>query len=96
MALWAIYPNCRALSTGVVEASGLPTLHDRRTSLCMNFSSALKRSSDFNHWLPKTRQTHHTRNLRNSHKLYVPKISRTVRHSSSPAVSFTRLISGDT
>ena len=44
----------------------------------------------------KTRQTHHTRNLRNSHKLCVPKISRTVKHLNSPVVYFTRLINGDT
>ena len=31
--------------------SGLPTLSERRTKLCLNFASGLARSTEFNHWL---------------------------------------------
>ena len=34
------------------QISGLPTLSERRTKLCLNFASGLARSTEFNHWLP--------------------------------------------
>ena len=35
--------------------SGLPTLSERRTNLCLSFASGLARSTEFNHWLPPRR-----------------------------------------
>ena len=49
--------------------SGLPTLPERRTKLCLNFASGLAESTDFSNWLPPRRGKCHHHNLRNKNKL---------------------------
>ena len=53
----------------VRHISGLPTLSERRTKLCVSFASGLAESTDFSNRLPPRRGKCHHHNLRNKNKL---------------------------
>ena len=71
--------------------SGLPTLSERRTKLCLNFASGLARRTVFNHWLPPRRGKCHRQNLRNNNNLSTMP-TKSGRFSSSPIMFFIKLI----
>ena len=71
--------------------SGLPTLSERRTKLCLNFASGLAESTDFSNWLPPRRGKCHHHNLRNKNKLSTMH-TKSGRFSSSPVMFFIKLL----
>ena len=71
--------------------SGLPTLSERRTKLCLNFASGLAESTDFSNWLPPRRGKCHHHNLRNKNKLSTMP-TKSGRFSSSPIMFFIKLL----
>ena len=71
--------------------SGLPTLSERRTKLCVNFASGLAESTDFSNWLPPRRGKCHHHNLRNKNKLSTMP-TKSGRFSSSPIMFFIKLL----
>ena len=71
--------------------SGLPTLSERRTKLCLNFASGLARSTEFNHWLPPHSGKCHRHNLRNNNNLSTMP-TKSGRFSSGPIMFFIKLL----
>ena len=71
--------------------SGLPTLSERRTKLCLNFASGLAESTDFSNWLPLRRGKCYHHNLRNKNKLSTMP-TKSGRFSSSPIMFFIKLL----
>ena len=71
--------------------SGLPTLSERRTKLCVNFASGHAESTDFSNWLPPRRGKCHHHNLRNKNKLSTMP-TKSGRFSSSRIMFFTKLL----
>ena len=71
--------------------SGLPTLSERRTKLCLNFASGLAESTDFSNWLPPRRGKCHHHNLRNKNKLSTMP-TKSGRFSSSSIMFFIKLL----
>ena len=71
--------------------SGLPTLSERRTKLCLNFASGLAESTDFSNWLPPRRGKCHHHNLCNKNKLSTMP-TKSGRFSSSPIIFFINVL----
>ena len=60
-----------------LQECGLDSLSDRRDQLSLNFLKSLMESDQFSGWVPPTRSTVHRRNLRNSHRLSIPRVNTT-------------------
>ena len=68
-----------------LDKCNLVPLCDRREQLCLSFFMSIMCSKRFNGWVPPQRGAVHGKNLRNSHKLTLPKV-KTVRCRNSPMV----------
>ena len=66
-----------------LQECGLDSLSDRRDQLSLNFLKSLMESEQFSGWVPPTRSTAHGKNLRNSHRLSIPRVN-TTRCRNSP------------
>lgn len=73
-----------------LQTLSIPTLQDRRNTLCRDFALGLL-DSPFRAWLPPTRAEISNRQTRNSTQLEFPK-TRTARYKKSPIPFFTGLL----
>ena len=67
LSLRTIFPDLTY--TAARQRAGLPTLSERRVSLCRTFASSSFDDPDFRHWCPKARGACHDYYLRNSQQL---------------------------
>ena len=74
-----------------LRTTGLPTLQERRSTLCLNFARRLLSSQEFSNWLPPRRGSCHQKALRNNRKLNsLP--SKTKRFHKSPIAYLVKLL----
>ena len=74
-----------------LRTTGLPTLQERRSTLCLNFAHGLLSSQEFTNWLPPRRGSCHQKALRNNRKLNsLP--SKTKRFDRSPIAYLVKLL----
>ena len=69
--------------------TGLPTLYDRRVSLCRTFAQASLANPDLARWFPSRQGDRHNYNLRNNNQRGLPEM--TERLENSPESNVVKL-----